>query len=235
MELNCTTLVDIDIDILSFFSELLFLITLQGTLWKKNFCYFLFFLITLQGTLWKRNFCYFLLSVSFFSVFFAPFLSGFYRWSPGMQTGKLPYSIASNNVHRKIAIVIDGNMHVYVQMYVLVCMCIYVCVCFMWLFNVIFNPLFVLTQKMLGLLALSCFASQVTQGTTIFQSFSDLLRQLHTLPSILLTITIYFINPSGKLKLSFDRTLKNIIILNHEPHAHTHSYTYAPFLSICIH
>ena len=25
------------------------------------------------------------------------------------------------------------------------------------------------------------------------------------------------------------------IILNHEPHAHTHSLTYAPFLSICIH
>ena len=37
-----------------------------------------------------------------------------------------------------------------------------------------------------------------------------------------ITITIYFINPSGKLKLSFDRTTKNII-LNHEPHAHTHS------------
>ena len=37
------------------------------------------------------------------------------------------------------------------------------------------------------------------------------------------TITIYFINPSGKLKLSFDRTTKNIIILNHEPYAHTHS------------
>ena len=41
-----------------------------------------------------------------------------------------------------------------------------------------------------------------------------------------ITITIYFINPSGKLKLSFDRTTKNIIIsiiLSHEPHAHTHS------------
>ena len=37
------------------------------------------------------------------------------------------------------------------------------------------------------------------------------------------TITTYFINPSRKLKLSFDRTTKNIIILNHEPHAHTHS------------
>ena len=37
------------------------------------------------------------------------------------------------------------------------------------------------------------------------------------------TITIYCINPSGKLKLWFDRTTKNIIILNHEPHAHTHS------------
>ena len=30
------------------------------------------------------------------------------------------------------------------------------------------------------------------------------------------TITIYCINPSGKLKLWFDRTTKNIIILNHE-------------------
>ena len=38
----------------------------------------------------------------------------------------------------------------------------------------------------------------------------------------LITVTIYFINPSGKLKLSFDRTTKNIIILNHKPHAHTH-------------
>ena len=38
-----------------------------------------------------------------------------------------------------------------------------------------------------------------------------------------LTITIYVIDPSGKLKLSFDSTAKNIIILNHEPHAHTHS------------
>ena len=37
------------------------------------------------------------------------------------------------------------------------------------------------------------------------------------------TITIYFINPSEKLKLSFDRTAKNIIILNHEPHPHKHS------------
>ena len=27
---------------------------------------------------------------------------------------------------------------------------------------------------------------------------------------ITVTITIYFINPSGKLKLSFDRTTKNI-------------------------
>ena len=47
------------------------------------------------------------------------------------------------------------------------------------------------------------------------------------------TITIYFINPSEKLKLSFDRTTKNISqIMNH-----THiSYTYAPsVLSICIH
>ena len=25
------------------------------------------------------------------------------------------------------------------------------------------------------------------------------------------------------------------VILSHDPHAHTHSYTYAPFLSICIH
>ena len=40
---------------------------------------------------------------------------------------------------------------------------------------------------------------------------------------ITITIAIYFINPSRKLKLSFDRTTKNIIILNHEPHAHTHS------------
>ena len=39
--------------------------------------------------------------------------------------------------------------------------------------------------------------------------------------------TIYFINPTWKLKLSFDRTTKNIIsiILSHEPHAHTHSHT----------
>ena len=30
------------------------------------------------------------------------------------------------------------------------------------------------------------------------------------------TITIYFINPSGKLKLSFDRTTKNVSqIMNH--------------------
>ena len=33
-----------------------------------------------------------------------------------------------------------------------------------------------------------------------------------------ITITIYCINPSGKLKLSFDRTTKNIIILNHKQH-----------------
>ena len=44
--------------------------------------------------------------------------------------------------------------------------------------------------------------------------------------AVTITITIYFINPSGKLKLSFDRSHneKHIsIILNHEPHAHTHS------------
>ena len=34
--------------------------------------------------------------------------------------------------------------------------------------------------------------------------------------SLKITITIYFINPSGKLKLSFDRTTKNISqIMNH--------------------
>ena len=52
--------------------------------------------------------------------------------------------------------------------------------------------------------------------------------------TITITVTIYFINPSGKLKLSFDRTTKNISqIMNH-----THlSYTYAPFFSqiSCIH
>ena len=33
---------------------------------------------------------------------------------------------------------------------------------------------------------------------------------------MLLTVTIYFINPSGKLKLSFDRTTKNMSqIMNH--------------------
>ena len=42
------------------------------------------------------------------------------------------------------------------------------------------------------------------------------------------TKTIYFINPSGKLKLSFDRTTKNIIILNHEPHAQTHTLRHTP-------
>ena len=37
-----------------------------------------------------------------------------------------------------------------------------------------------------------------------------------------ISITTYFIHPSGKLKLSFDRTTKNIsIILSHETHAHT--------------
>ena len=47
-----------------------------------------------------------------------------------------------------------------------------------------------------------------------------------------ITVTIYFIHPSRKLKLSFDRTAKNISqIMNH---THT-SYTYAPFLSNCIH
>ena len=40
---------------------------------------------------------------------------------------------------------------------------------------------------------------------------------------------MYFINPNGKLKLSFDHTTKNIsVILNHEPQAHTHSSTNAP-------
>ena len=40
------------------------------------------------------------------------------------------------------------------------------------------------------------------------------------------TTTVYFINPSEKLKLLFDRTTKNMyisIVLNHEPPAHTHS------------
>ena len=30
------------------------------------------------------------------------------------------------------------------------------------------------------------------------------------------TITIYFIHPSGKLKLSFDRTMKNIFLNNYK-------------------
>nr|KAG5689656.1 hypothetical protein BaRGS_026771 [Batillaria attramentaria] len=34
---------------------------------------------------------------------------GFYRWSPGMQTEKLPYGIASNNEDKKVAIIIDGT------------------------------------------------------------------------------------------------------------------------------
>ena len=37
------------------------------------------------------------------------------------------------------------------------------------------------------------------------------------------TITIYFIHRSRKLKLLFDRTTKNIVILSHETHTHTHS------------
>ena len=41
-------------------------------------------------------------------------------------------------------------------------------------------------------------------------------RHLHQSVTIITTITIYFINPSGKLKLSFDRTTKNISqIMNH--------------------
>ena len=48
-------------------------------------------------------------------------------------------------------------------------------------------------------------------------------KSLSTHIVITITVTIYFINPSRKLKLSFDRTTKNIIILNHEPPAHTHS------------
>ena len=95
------------------------LVILQWTSFFYNFAGY---------TLKKELLLLFIECLSFFSLFFASFLSGFYRWSPGMQTGKLPYSIASNNVHRKIAIVIDGNMHVYVQMYVLVCMCICLCV-----------------------------------------------------------------------------------------------------------
>ena len=109
MGLNCTILVDTDIDILSFISELLFFYNFAGYTLKKE----------LQLP--------FIKCLSFFSLF-SPFLPGFYRWSPGMQTGKMPYSIASHNVHRKIAIVIDGNVHVYVQMYVQVCMCICLCV-----------------------------------------------------------------------------------------------------------
>ena len=49
-------------------------------------------------------------------------------------------------------------------------------------------------------------------------------RELITARRKITTITIYFINPRGKLKLSFDRTTKNIsIIISHEPDADTHS------------
>ena len=54
-----------------------------------------------------------------------------------------------------------------------------------------------------------------TSGRTLYTYLNQVGRTL--------TITIYFIQPSGKLKLSFDRTVKNIVILSHETHAHTHS------------
>ena len=40
-----------------------------------------------------------------------------------------------------------------------------------------------------------------------------------------ITITIYFINPSGKLKLSFDRTTKNISQIMNHTHMHTLIHT----------
>ena len=47
--------------------------------------------------------------------------------------------------------------------------------------------------------------------------------------TITTTITIYFINPSGKLKLSFDRTMKNISqIMNH---THMHTLIHTPHFS----
>ena len=42
---------------------------------------------------------------------------------------------------------------------------------------------------------------------------------------LLVTITIYFINPSGKLKLSFDRTTKNISQIMNHTHMHTFIHT----------
>ena len=40
-----------------------------------------------------------------------------------------------------------------------------------------------------------------------------------------ITITVYFINPSGKLKLSFDRTAKNISQIMNHTHMHTPIHT----------
>ena len=40
---------------------------------------------------------------------------------------------------------------------------------------------------------------------------------------LVIIITIYFIHPNRKLKLLFDCATKNIIILSHETHTHTHS------------
>ena len=43
--------------------------------------------------------------------------------------------------------------------------------------------------------------------------------------SYVITITTYFINPSGKLKLLFDCTTKNISQIMNHTHIHTLSYT----------
>ncbi|KAL8602853.1 hypothetical protein ACOMHN_056347 [Nucella lapillus] len=37
------------------------------------------------------------------------FEMGFYRWTPGMQTEKLPYNMASNNTEKKVAIIFDDT------------------------------------------------------------------------------------------------------------------------------
>ena len=42
---------------------------------------------------------------------------------------------------------------------------------------------------------------------------------------VTITITIYFINPSGKLKLSFDCTTKNISQIMNHTHMHTLIHT----------
>ena len=85
-------------------------------------------------------------------------------------------------------------------------------------------------------------------GKTHVMQMLDIIISTHSLHFVVVVVGMFecqFVslhcnNNNNNILYSSQQEIKAVeehisIILSHETHAYTHSYTYAPFLSICIH